>query len=152
MRTIRPFLWFEDQAQEAADFYTSVFPDGKIEERSEMSVTFSLRGVRFIAFNGGPLYTFNSAISFFVDCETQDEIDDLWSKLSDGGETLRCGWLRDKFGVTWQIVPTILGELLGDEDEVKAGSVRDAMLQMVKLDIGELRRAYDGAHASTSSA
>jgi predicted 3-demethylubiquinone-9 3-methyltransferase (glyoxalase superfamily) len=116
-----------------------------IESVSEMSATFSLRGIRFIAFNGGPEFAFNSAISFFVDCETQDEIDDFWTKLSAGGETLRCGWLRDKFGVTWQIVPRVLGELLDDEDEAKAERVRDAMLQMVKLDIGELRRAYDGA-------
>jgi predicted 3-demethylubiquinone-9 3-methyltransferase (glyoxalase superfamily) len=143
--TIRPFLWFDGRAREAAEFYTAIFPDGKIESVSEMSATFSLRGIRFIAFNGGPEFAFNSAISFFVDCETQDEIDDFWTKLSAGGETLRCGWLRDKFGVTWQIAPRVLGELLDDEDEAKAERVRDAMLQMVKLDIGELRRAYDGA-------
>jgi predicted 3-demethylubiquinone-9 3-methyltransferase (glyoxalase superfamily) len=148
--TIRPFLWFDGRAREAAEFYTAIFPDGKIESVSEMSATFSLRGIRFIAFNGGPEFTFNSAISFFVDCETQDEIDDFWTKLSAGGETLQCGWLRDKFGVTWQIVPRVLGELLDDEDEAKAERVRDAMLRMVKLDIGELRRAYEGAHASTS--
>ncbi|HTJ24529.1 MAG TPA: VOC family protein [Candidatus Limnocylindria bacterium] len=143
MQTIRPFLWFDDQAQEAAAFYTSVFEDGKIEQSSEMSVSFSLRGMRFIAFNGGPQFTFSPAISFFVNCETQDEIDELWTKLSAGGETLQCGWLRDKFGVTWQIVPSVLGDLLGDEDEAKAERVRDAMLQMVKLDIAELQRAYD---------
>jgi predicted 3-demethylubiquinone-9 3-methyltransferase (glyoxalase superfamily) len=145
MHTVRPFLWFDDQAREAAMFYTSIFRDSAIEERSEMAVTFSLRGVRFIAFNGGPQFTFSPAISFMVDCETQDEIDELWTKLSAGGETLQCGWLRDKFGVTWQIVPAILGDLLGDEDEAKAERVRTAMLRMVKLDIAELRRAYDAA-------
>jgi predicted 3-demethylubiquinone-9 3-methyltransferase (glyoxalase superfamily) len=146
---ITPFLWFDGRAEEAARFYTSVFENSSIETAGDMSVTFWLDGVKFIALNGGPQFTFTPAISFFVNCETQDEVDDLWSKLSAGGETSQCGWLRDKFGVTWQIVPSILGDLLGDEDEEKAERVMQAMLKMEKLDIAGLQRAYD---ASTGSA
>jgi predicted 3-demethylubiquinone-9 3-methyltransferase (glyoxalase superfamily) len=143
MQKISPFLWFDGRAQEAATFYTSVFKNSSVENISDMSVTFWLDGLKFIALNGGPQFTFTPAISFFVNCETQDEVDDLWSKLSAGGETSQCGWLRDKFGVSWQIVPSVLGDLLGDEDEEKAERVMQAMLKMEKLDIAGLQRAYD---------
>ncbi|MGP6192435.1 MAG: VOC family protein [Vulcanimicrobiaceae bacterium] len=154
---ITPFLWFDKQALEAAKFYTSIFKNSRIEGEMDygevgpgeqgtvMSVTFWLDGVKFIALNGGPEpgFTFSPAISFFVNCETQAEVDELWSKLSAGGETNQCGWLRDKFGVTWQIVPTVLGELLGDDDEEKSQRVMQAMLKMTKLDIATLEQAYE---------
>jgi predicted 3-demethylubiquinone-9 3-methyltransferase (glyoxalase superfamily) len=153
---ITPFLWFNDQAEEAVNFYTSIFKNSSIESLSRygegeagvpgpvMTATFQLDGQQFMALNGGPVYQFTPAISFFVDCETQQEIDDLWEKLSDGGEVEQCGWLKDKFGVSWQIVPRLLGELMGDADPEKSGRVMQAMLQMVKLDIAQLRQAYDG--------
>jgi predicted 3-demethylubiquinone-9 3-methyltransferase (glyoxalase superfamily) len=121
---ITPFLWFDGRAEEAARFYTSVFKNSSIENIGDMSVTFRLDGLTFIALNGGPQFTFTPAISFFVNCETQDEVDDFWSKLSAGGETNQCGWLRDKFGVSWQVVPSVLGDLLGDEDEEPAARLR----------------------------
>jgi predicted 3-demethylubiquinone-9 3-methyltransferase (glyoxalase superfamily) len=144
MQKITPFLWFDGKAEEAAKFYTSIFENSKIVSITEMSATFQLDGLEFIAFNGGPTFTFSPAVSFFVRCETQQEIDYLWEKLSAGGETQRCGWLKDKFGVSWQIVPPILGELLNDEDDEKSNRVMQAMLKMSKLDIKGLKEAYEG--------
>jgi len=155
MQKITPFLWFDDQAEQAVKFYTSIFKNSKIgtitrygeqgpgQPGTVMSATFFLEGQEFMALNGGPEFSFTPAISFFVHCETQEEIDDLWEKLSDGGQVQQCGWLTDKFGVTWQIVPTILGQLLNDPDPQKSSSVTQAMLQMVKLDIGLLKQAYE---------
>jgi predicted 3-demethylubiquinone-9 3-methyltransferase (glyoxalase superfamily) len=155
MQKITPFFWFEDKAEAAAEFYVSIFKNsriGKIARYGEgapmpkgtvMTVTFQLEGQDFMALNGGPLFKFSPAISFFVNCETQEEIDELWEKLSEGGERQRCAWLRDKYGVTWQIVPTALGEMLGDEDPEKAKRVMQAMLQMDKIDIKALKQAYD---------
>ena len=144
MQKITPFLWFDGKAEEAAKFYTSIFENSKIVSITEMSATFQLDGLEFIAFNGGPTFTFSPAVSFFVRCETQQEIDYLWEKLSAGGETQRCGWLKDKFGVSWQIVPPILGELLNDKDDEKSNRVMQAMLKMSKLDIKGLKKAYEG--------
>jgi predicted 3-demethylubiquinone-9 3-methyltransferase (glyoxalase superfamily) len=144
MQKITPFLWFEAKAEEAAKYYTSIFENSKIVSITEMSATFQLDGLEFIAFNGGPTFTFSPAVSFFVRCETQQEIDYLWEKLSAGGETQRCGWLKDKFGVSWQIVPPILSELLNDEDDEKSNRVMQAMLKMSKLDIKALKEAYEG--------
>jgi len=152
MQKIVPFLWFDTQAEEAAHFYVSVFKNSSIENVSRftneegldqvMSVTFMLDGQEYNALNGGPVFTFSPAISFFVNCEDQAEVDRLWNQLSDGGEQQQCGWLKDKYGISWQIVPTVLGELLGDEDPVKAQNVMEAMLTMNKIDIDELQKAY----------
>ncbi len=139
---ITPFLWFNDQAEEAARFYASIFKNSSIEIVSPRSAAFTLDGARFLALNGGPQFKFNEAIPFFVSCETQDEIDYFWEKLSAGGSKGRCGWLKDKLGVSWQIVPPILGELLNDNDEAKSQRVLQAMLQMGKLEIAGLKRAY----------
>ena len=159
MQKITTFLTFEDRAEEAVDFYTSIFPDSRIVSTSRygdagpqpkgtfMTAEFELAGQPFIALNGGPSFTFAQGISLFVSCETQDEVDELWEKLSDGGEPGPCGWLTDKFGVSWQVIPRVLGELLGDEDPEKAARVMNAMLQMSKIDIEGLRRAYEGAEA-----
>jgi predicted 3-demethylubiquinone-9 3-methyltransferase (glyoxalase superfamily) len=144
MQKITPFLWFDGKAEEAAKFYTSIFENSKIVSITEMSATFQLDGLEFIAFNGGPTFTFSPAVSFFVRCETQQEIDYFWEKLSAGGETQRCGWLKDKFGVSWQIVPPILGELLNDEDDEKSNRVMQVMMKMSKLDIKGLKKAYEG--------
>jgi predicted 3-demethylubiquinone-9 3-methyltransferase (glyoxalase superfamily) len=141
MQKISPFLWFDGQAEEAAKFYTSIFRDSKIVSLSPMSATFELAGQTFLALNGGPQFKFTEAISFFVRCETQEEIDYFWERLSAGGEKSRCGWLKDKFGVSWQIIPPILGDLLNDEDSEKSGRVMQAMLQMDKLDISKLKQA-----------
>ena len=146
MQKITPFLWFDGQAEEAAKFYTSIFKNSKIGTITDMSATFRLDGQEFIALNGGPMFKFSPAISFFVRCVTQREIDYFWEKLSAGGEKQRCGWLKDKFGVSWQIVPPILGDLLNDEDDEKSQRVMQAMLQMEKLDISMLKQA----HASKS--
>ena len=155
MQKITSFLWFDNQAEEAAKFYTSLFKDGKIlsisrngegepgKNGSVVIVTFQLNGQEFMALNGGPVFKFNEAISFFVNCESQPEVDELWEKLSAGGEKGRCGWLKDKYGVSWQIVPTVLGELMQDKDTEKANRVREAMLKMDKLDIAGLHRAYE---------
>ncbi|NMC77963.1 MAG: VOC family protein [Chloroflexi bacterium] len=155
MQKITPFLWFDHQAEEAANFYTAIFKDSKIgtvarygdegpgEKGTVMTVTFQLQGQEFMALNGGPEFAFSPAISFFVNCETQEEVDELWEKLSEGGEKQPCGWLRDQFGVTWQIVPTALGEMMSDPDAEKVRRVVKAMLQMSKLDIAALRRAYE---------
>lgn len=154
MERITPFLWFNDQAEEAVNFYTTIFKNSKIgsitrygevgpgQKGKVMSATFQLGGQEFMALNGGPLYTFSPAISFFVNCETQEEVDDFWEKLSEGGEKQKCGWLKDKFGLSWQIVPTVLGELLNDKDAKKSQKVMQAMLQMEKLDIQGLQLAY----------
>ena len=144
MQNIIPFLWFDGNAEEAAKFYTSIFENSKTVSVTQMSATFQLEGLEFIAFNGGPMFTFSPAVSFFVRCETQEEIDCLWEKLSAGGETQKCGWLKDKFGISWQIVPPILGEFLNDEDDEKSNSVMEAMMKMSKLDIKELKEAYEG--------
>jgi predicted 3-demethylubiquinone-9 3-methyltransferase (glyoxalase superfamily) len=146
---ITPFLWFDGDVEEAMNFYLSVFKDGSVESvhrpapgKPAQSATFTLRGQRLHAFNGGPHYKFTPAISLFVDCETQAEVDELWAKLSAGGAESRCGWLQDRYGLSWQIVPTILPKLLRDKDPVKANRVMQAMLQMGKLDIERLQRAY----------
>jgi len=155
MQKISTFLWFDNRAEEAANFYTSIFKDSKIlsvarypegspgPAGSVMTVTFELEGKAFIALNGGPVFKFTEAISFFVNCETQEEVDVLWEKLTEGGEPGQCGWLKDKFGVSWQIVPTALGELLGAKDPAKSRSVVQAMLKMKKLDIQGLKQAYE---------
>jgi predicted 3-demethylubiquinone-9 3-methyltransferase (glyoxalase superfamily) len=150
MPSITPFLWFNDNAEEAMTFYTSIFKDSKVISVSRMgdkvfSVQFELEGQRFHGLNGGPKFGFTEAISFFVGCETQQEIDELWTKLlADGGQESRCGWLKDKFGLSWQIVPNQLGSMLADKDPAKSKRVMDALLQMVKLDLPTLRRAYTG--------
>ena len=156
MQKITPFLWFDDKAEEAANFYTSIFKNSKIlniarygeagpgPKGTVMTVTFQLEGQEFMALNGGPHYTFSPAISFFVSCETQAEVDELWEKLSAGGREDRCAWLTDKFGVSWQIVPKALLELIQDKDPVKSQRVFKAMLQMIKIDIEGLKRAYRG--------
>jgi len=156
MQKISPFLWFDDQAQEAANFYVSIFPNswilgvsrygdgGPRLPGSAMSVTFTLDGLQIQALNGGPEFTFTEAISLFVSAVGQDEIDHLWDKLTSGGEPGRCGWLKDKYGLSWQIVPPILNELLGDPDADKASRVMQAMLGMSKIDIAALRAANDG--------
>ncbi len=150
MPSITTFLWFNDNAEEAMTFYTSIFKNSKVISVSRMgdkvfSVQFELEGQRFHGLNGGPQFAFTEAISFFVGCETQQEIDELWTKLlADGGVESRCGWLKDKFGLSWQIVPNQLGSMLGDKDPARSKRVMDALLQMVKLDLSTLRRAYDG--------
>ena len=157
MSKISPFLWFDDQAEEATNFYVSIFKNSKItnisrsgegapsEPGSVMTTAFNLNGQDFIALNGGPMFAFSPAISFFITCGSQEEVDHYWDSLSaDGGEKQRCGWLKDKFGISWQIIPTALGELMGDQDPVKAKRVMDAMLQMDKIDIAKLEQAYGG--------
>jgi len=142
---ITPFLWFDGQAAAAAKFYTSVFKRAKIVSESPMVVTFELEGLRFMALNGGPQFKFNEAVSFFVECRDQREIDYFWKKLiSGGGEESQCGWLKDKFGLSWQIVPAIMGDLVGDEDEAKAGRAIQAMMKMKKLIIADLKKAHAG--------
>lgn len=155
MQKIITFLWFNKEAEEAINFYVSIFKDSEIvsvtsygkagpgPEGSVMSCVFKLEGQMFYALNGGPQYTFSPAISLFVNCETQQEVDALWEKLSEGGEKDRCGWLRDKYGLSWQIVPTVLGKLLSDKDSNKSANVMKAMLQMDKLDIKKLTEAYE---------
>ncbi|TMA11495.1 MAG: VOC family protein [Deltaproteobacteria bacterium] len=155
MQKITPFLWFDGKAEEAMNFYTSIFKNSKVvgimrygeagpgPKGTVMSVTFQLDGQEFTALNGGPMFTFSPAISFFVNCETQEEVDELWEKLSEGGEKQRCGWLKDKYGVSWQIVPTVLGEMLQDKDPEKSKRVMNAMLQMNKIDIKSLKQAYE---------
>ncbi len=141
---IAPFLWFDGQAEAAARFYTAIFAESKILSSGPMVTTFLLEGRRFMALNGGPQFKFNEAISFLVHCATQREVDYYWTKLSRGGEKGQCGWLKDKFGVSWQIVPDILGELLGDADEEKSNRAMQAMLTMKKLDIRRLKQAATG--------
>lgn len=150
MQKITPFLWFNNNALEAAEFYASIFKRAEITNvnhmgntDSVMSVSFTLEGQAFLALNGGPHFSFTPAISLFVDCETQAEVDDLWERLSAGGEKSRCGWLRDKFGLSWQIIPKQLGQLMGDSDPIKAKRVMNAMMQMNKIIIADLQKAYD---------
>jgi predicted 3-demethylubiquinone-9 3-methyltransferase (glyoxalase superfamily) len=165
MQKISTFLWFDDQAEEAASLYVSVFAGrsgatagsskvlrilrygdaGPGEAGTVMTVAFQLEGQQFTALNGGPEYQFNEAISLWVNCETQDEVDELWSKLSEGGQEGPCGWLKDRYGLSWQIIPTVLTELQSDADPVKAQAVMRAMLAMGKIDIAGLRRAYEAA-------
>jgi predicted 3-demethylubiquinone-9 3-methyltransferase (glyoxalase superfamily) len=156
MHKITPFLWFDDKAEEAANLYVSVFKNSKLlnisrygeagpgPKGSVMTVTFELEGQQFMALNGGPHYMFSPAISFFVNCETQAEVDQLWANLSAGGREVQCGWLQDKFGVSWQIIPKALMELMQDKDPVKSQRVFKAMLQMTKIDVEGLKRAYRG--------
>jgi predicted 3-demethylubiquinone-9 3-methyltransferase (glyoxalase superfamily) len=153
MQTITPFLWFDNNAEQAMVFYTLVFHESRVVDEARygegapvpagtlMSATIELEDQKIMLFNGGPGFAFTEAMSFFVSCETQQEIDALWGKLTAGGEPGQCGWLKDKFGVSWQIVPRVLGALLGDPDPEKAGRVMQAMLKMRKLDIAELERA-----------
>ena len=157
MQKITPFLWFDGKAEEAMNFYVSIFKNSKVgkvtrygdagpgPKGSVMSATFQLEGQDFYALNGGPMYKFSPAISLFVNCETQQEVDELWAKLSEGGKPNRCGWLDDKFGVSWQIIPTALGQMLQDKDPEKSKRAMQAMLQMTKIDIAKLKQAFDGA-------
>jgi len=155
MDKITPFLWFDSQAEEAMNFYMSIFKNSKVERISRygeagpgpkgsvMSVEFVLEGQTFMALNAGPHFQFTPAISFFVNCETQKEVDELWEKLSEGGSKERCGWLKDKFGLSWQVVPSALGRMLQDEDPKKSARVMRAMMKMDKLDIEGLKQAYE---------
>ncbi len=155
MQKITPFLWFDNNAEEALDFYTSIFKNAKIVNVTRygeggpgpagmvMTATFQLEGQEFMALNGGPQYKFTEAVSFFVNCETQEEVDRLWEKLTEGGEEQACGWLKDKFGLSWQIIPNALSELLGHPDPAKAQSVMQAMLQMKKIEIAKLEQAAE---------
>ena len=156
MQKITPFLWFDDKAEEAANFYVSLFKNSKIDNVSHygdagpdpkgkvMTVTFQLNGQQFTGLNGGPLFKFTEAISLLVNCESQQEVDELWEKLSAGGQKSRCGWLKDKYGLSWQIIPSALGKLMSDPDREKAGRVMKAMLQMDKIDIAALEKAAAG--------
>ena len=161
MQKITPFLWFDDQAEEAVKFYTSVFKNSKVgrilrydEEAasksgrpagSVLTIEFEIEGQKFVALNGGPQFKFNESVSFVVNCETQEEVDYFWQKLTaDGGEESQCGWLKDKFGLSWQVTPTVLIDMLHDKDSEKAERVMKAMLQMQKIDIEKLKAAYGG--------
>ncbi len=156
MPKITPFLWFDHQAEQAARFYVSIFKNSKIlsvsrygaagpgPQGSVMTVAFELDGQPFIALNGGPHFKFTEAISFLVACQTQEDVDEFWRRLSEGGEEGQCGWLKDMYGLSWQVTPRILGQMLSDPDPVKSKRVMAAMLQMKKIDIGRLQQAYDG--------
>ena len=156
MQKITPFLWFDGKAEEAMKFYVSIFKNSEIVSVSRygeggpgpkgtvMTAVFQLEGQEFYALNGGPQFTFSPAVSFFISCETQQEVDELWEKLSEGGEKDRCGWLRDKYGLSWQVIPSVLGKMLQDKDAEKSRRVMKAMLQMDKLDIERLKQAYEG--------
>lgn len=147
---VSTFLWFNDKAEEAAHFYTSIFKNSKIHDYLKTGdgkvngVTFEINGQVFQGFNGGPHFQFTPAISLFVDCKTQEEVDELWAKLTEGGEEVQCGWLKDKYGLSWQIVPSVLSELLYDKDAAKAQRAMKAMMGMKKLDIEGLKRAHEG--------
>jgi predicted 3-demethylubiquinone-9 3-methyltransferase (glyoxalase superfamily) len=159
MQKITPFLWFDDKAEEAMNFYVSVFKNSKVgsitryekegakasgrPEGTVMTVNFQLEGQEFVALNGGPHFKFTEAISFVINCETQEEVDEFWEKLSAGGAESQCGWLKDKYGLSWQVVPTILAELFQDKDPEKSQRVMKAMLQMKKMDIGKLKQAAE---------
>jgi predicted 3-demethylubiquinone-9 3-methyltransferase (glyoxalase superfamily) len=163
LQRITPFLWFDSQAEEAANFYVSIFKNARIREASRydeaaskvsgrpkgsvMTVAFELDGQEFIALNGGPMFKFTEALSLVVNCETQAEVDHYWDKLTAGGQEVQCGWLKDRFGVSWQVVPTVLTELLQDKDPEKAKRVMAAMLQMKRLSVDGLKRAYEGRPA-----
>ncbi|HEV7219702.1 MAG TPA: VOC family protein [Terriglobales bacterium] len=156
MQKITPFLWFDNQAEEAVNFYVSIFKNSRVgrisrygdagpgPKGSVMVANFQLNGQEFMALNGGPQYKFTEAISFLVNCETQEEVDELWEKLAAGGKEIQCGWLKDKYGLCWQIVPTILLQMLSDKDPQKSQRVMKAMMQMIKIDIKGLQKAYDG--------
>lgn len=161
MQKITPFLWFDDQAEEAVNFYTSLFKNSKIgrifrnpQEAAEktgrpvgsvLTIEFEIEGQKFVAINGGPLFKFNESVSFVINCETQEEVDYFWGKLiADGGEESACGWLKDKFGLSWQVTPTVLIDMLHDNDQEKSGRVMQAMLQMQKIEIPKLKAAYGG--------
>lgn len=156
MQKITPYLWFENQAEDAILFYTSIFKNSKVLNVSRLpaeapgqkgpviTATFEIEGQKFMALNGGPQFKFTEAVSFYVSCESQEEVDYYWYKLLEGGEAQMCGWLKDKYGLSWQIIPEALGQLMGDPDPEKAGRVMEAMLKMVKIDITVLRKAYDG--------
>jgi predicted 3-demethylubiquinone-9 3-methyltransferase (glyoxalase superfamily) len=161
MQKITPFLWFDNNAEEAARFYTSIFPKSRVvnmarygeagprPKGSVMTVTFEIAGQEFIALNGGPHFKFTEAISFVINCDTQAEIDDYWGKLlQGGGQPSQCGWLKDKFGLSWQVVPKVLAEMMQDKDPEKTKRVMEAVLKMIKLDIAELKQAYEGASIS----
>ncbi len=151
---ITPFLWFDGKAEEAANFYVSIFENSNIthvsryredapgETGTAMAVAFELAGQEFIALNGGPEYTFTPAVSFSIDCKTQDDVDHYWDRLCEGGRPVQCGWLQDKFGLSWQVVPSILPELLGGDDDERSNAVMQAMIKMIKLDIKKLEEAY----------
>ena len=155
MQKITPFLWFDNNAEEAVNHYLAIFKNSKINKvlrcgdagpgpkGSILTIAFQLEGQDFIALNGGPIFKFTEAISLSVDCKSQQEVDDLWEKLSDGGQKSQCGWLKDKFGLSWQVVPTALVEMLQDQDAEKAKRVMAAMMQMSKIDIAILKQAYD---------
>jgi predicted 3-demethylubiquinone-9 3-methyltransferase (glyoxalase superfamily) len=157
MPRITPFLWFDNQAEEAAKHYVSIFPNSKIvkvarygdagpgPKGSVMTVVFQLDGQEFIALNGGPQFKFTEAVSFSIDCKTQQEVDDYWEKLSRGGQQQPCGWLKDKYGLSWQVNPRVLGEMLSDPDPAKSRRVMEAMLKMKKIVIKDLERAYEGS-------
>src|ERR671930_16722 len=156
MRNITPFLWFDNEAEDAANFYTSLFPSSRIlrvtrygdagprEAGTVMTVDFELNCQKFVALNGGPQYTFTEAVSFLVSCESQEEVDEFWEKLSEGGEKGPCGWLKDRYGLSWQVVPTLLDELIADPDPEKSQRVMAAMMQMGKIEIEPLKSAYEG--------
>lgn len=151
MQKITPFLWFNNQAAKAAKFYVSIFKkNSRVMSASPMSAEFKLNGLEFIALNGGPLFKFTEAVSFFVTCKTQKEVDYFWKKLSAGGKIQQCGWLKDKFGLSWQIIPEILGTYLGDRDRTRADRVVQAMLKMKKIDIAKLTAAYQGPKVRTA--
>ncbi len=159
MQKITPFLWFNDKAEEAVNFYVSIFKNSKIlgisrygeygsmasgmKNGSVMTIMFQLNGQEFMALNGGPIFKFSEAISFLVNCETQKEIDEMWDKLSEGGEKGQCGWLKDKYGMSWQVTPTALGKMMQDKDSAKSEKAMKAMLQMGKIDIKALKQAYE---------
>ena len=155
MQKITPFLWFDDKAEEAMNFYVSIFNNSKVvsvtrygdagpgPKGTVMTAAFQLEGQEFVALNGGPQFKFTEAISFVVNCETQEEVDKFWKKLSEGGEKSRCGWLTDKYGLSWQVVPTVLEEMLQDKDPEKSQRVMKAMLRMDKMDIKTLKQAYE---------
>ena len=166
MQKITPFLWFDSQAEDAVKFYVSIFKGSKVRgvtrydeegakaagrpKGSVMTVAFELDGQEFTALNGGPIFKFTEAISFVVNCETQKEVDHFWEKLSAGGHQVQCGWLKDRFGVSWQVVPTVLVEMLQDKDREKSRRVMAAMLKMIKIDIAALKKAYAGRSGSAS--
>ena len=139
MKKVTPFLWYENNADEAMKFYVSIFKNAKITSPG----TFQIDGQEFMVFNGGPEFKFNEAVSLFVNCDTQQEVDELWEKLSDGGQKNRCGWLKDKYGLSWQIIPSSLVNMLNDKDPVKSKRVMDAMLKMTKINIEALKKAYN---------
>jgi predicted 3-demethylubiquinone-9 3-methyltransferase (glyoxalase superfamily) len=161
MQRITPFLWFDGNAEEAMNFYTSIFKNTEIRSMvrygeegpgpkdTVMTASFRLEGQEFVVLNGGPQFKFTEAISFVVNCQTQEEVDEYWEKLSEGGEKRQCGWLKDKFGVSWQVVPTVLNELLQDKDAERSGNVMKAMMQMSKIDIETLEKAYKGQATAT---